>query len=98
MKNHVVIHFKDQLLCDLPTSLPFTCPECKYVPREKITLLRHYAFSHRKVFDFASEEDFKARPDENKPESRNENDDEIINDNVMEVKSLVPETDFEDKN
>ena len=62
LKNHVLNHFKDQLLLDLPTSLPFTCPECKNIYRDKITLLRHYAFGHRKVFDFATEEDFKARP------------------------------------
>ena len=67
LKRHVLIHFKDQLLCDLPTSLPFKCPECTYVSKEKTTLLRHYAFGHRKVFDFATEEDFKARKYENIP-------------------------------
>ena len=56
--------------------------------------MRHYAFSHRKVFDFASEEDFKARPDENKPKSRNENG--ILDDNDLEVKNEVP--DFQDRN
>ncbi len=53
LKNHVVNHFKDQLLRNLPPMKPFSCPECDAPPsRDKITLLRHYAFTHKKIFEF----------------------------------------------
>ena len=61
LKNHVLNHIKDQLFKELPTCTPFLCPECKTPSRDKITLLRHYAFGHRKAFSFISEEDFKPR-------------------------------------
>merc|ERR1712111_244677 len=61
LKNHVLNHIKDQLFKELPTCTPFLCPECKTPSRDKITLLRHYAFGHGKAFSFISEEDFKPR-------------------------------------
>ena len=62
LKNHVLNHFKEQMLLKLPSCLPFLCPECTKPSRDKITLLRHYSFGHSKVFEIAAEEDFKARP------------------------------------
>merc|ERR1712008_158897 len=49
LKNHVLNHFKDQLNKHLPSCAPFLCPECKNPNRDKITILRHYAFGHKKV-------------------------------------------------
>ena len=54
-------HFKDQLNQHLPSCAPFLCPECKNPNRDKITILRHYAFGHKKVFDLVDQEDFKPR-------------------------------------
>ena len=62
LKNHVLNHFKDQLNKHLPSCAPFLCPECKNPNRDKITILRHYAFGHKKVFDLVDQEDFKPRP------------------------------------
>ena len=36
----------------LPGVSPFTCPECDKEPsRDRITLTRHYAFAHNKLFE-----------------------------------------------
>ena len=61
LKNHVLNHFKDQLIKHLPSCTPFLCPECQAPQRDKITCLRHYAFSHKKVYDLVDQEDFKPR-------------------------------------
>ena len=57
LRNHVVNHFKSELLTELPSSKPFACPCCPQLSRDKITLLRHYAFTHRKIYDHCSEAD-----------------------------------------
>ena len=49
IKNHTLNHFKDQLFPMLPSCVPFICPDCSNPHRDKITLLRHFAFSHDKV-------------------------------------------------
>ena len=49
IKNHTLNHFKDQLFPMLPSCVPFLCPECNNPHRDKISLLRHFAFSHNKV-------------------------------------------------
>ena len=69
LKNHVLNHFKDEILQELPSCLPFLCPSCKKPSRDKITLLRHYAFSHKAVFKFCPESDFKGRPPGDSPKS-----------------------------
>ena len=47
---------------DLPVQKPFLCPICQNPSRDKITLLRHYAFGHKKVFEICNEGDFEPRP------------------------------------
>jgi len=51
-KNHFLSHYYDCFTSVLPSSPPYACPEadCKNVSRDKITLLRHYAFTHKKMF------------------------------------------------
>ena len=63
LKNHVLNHFKDELLKDLPTTVPFQCPiaHCSRKSRDKISMLRHYAFGHRKVFEICNKDDFQPR-------------------------------------
>ena len=62
MKNHTLNHFKEKLYSIIrPVSLvaPFPCPICEdgKEHRDKITFLRHYAFSHKKIYEFCSDED-----------------------------------------
>ena len=60
MRNHSLNHFKDKLCNILPPSTlvkPFPCPICKHESRDKITMLRHVGFAHRKIFDFCTDED-----------------------------------------
>ena len=61
LKNHVLNHFKDQLCEKLPSSKPYSCPECKSSSRDKVTLMRHYAFTHSKIFLFCTPEQLKGR-------------------------------------
>ena len=61
LKNHVLNHFKEKLLPFIPMIKPFNCPECNQISRDRITLLRHFSFTHNNVFKFATEDDFKAR-------------------------------------
>ena len=61
LKNHLLNHFKDSLFQLLPTSIPFSCPECQVPHRDKITLLRHYGWKHSIIYKFASNEDLKPR-------------------------------------
>ena len=61
IKIHALNHFRDQLIPLLPDIAPFECPECEHPSRDRITLLRHFAFTHGKVFDFATPEDFTPR-------------------------------------
>ena len=61
LRNHALNHFKEPLLKLLPTSKPFKCPICNNPNRDQTTLLRHFAFSHKMVFEYATEDDFKAK-------------------------------------
>jgi len=51
MCSHVVSHYYDLLFKVLPNSKPFPCPSCGKVHRDRIGLARHYAFTHRKIFE-----------------------------------------------
>jgi len=52
LKNHILSHYYQVFYAVLPGSKPFSCPDCDMAPaRDKITLTRHYAFSHRKIFE-----------------------------------------------
>ena len=61
LKNHFINHFKEQLGQSLPKTKPFKCPECLKDSRDKVTLLRHYAYTHKKILDFCSESDLMGR-------------------------------------
>ena len=51
LKNHVLSHFYHEFSPHLPSSKPFPCPECGKENRDRITLTRHYAFTHQKIFE-----------------------------------------------
>merc|ERR1712107_789481 len=50
-KNHILSHYYSDFKFILPSSPPYTCPECQSESRDKITLTRHYAFTHKKLFE-----------------------------------------------
>ena len=59
LKNHLLSHFYQDFYVLLPSAKPFPCPICEKESRDRITLLRHYAFAHDKAqevtgYDFKS--------------------------------------------
>ena len=50
-KNHILSHYYPTFYKVLPSCKPYSCPECGQVSRDRITLTRHYAFSHRKIYE-----------------------------------------------
>lgn len=59
LKNHFVNHFKDQLFARLPANEPYNCPLCKSSRnvRDKISLMRHYAYTHGVIYEYCTAED-----------------------------------------
>ena len=51
-KNHILSHFYSAFHSVLPSSNPFVCPQCGQISRDRITLIRHFAFSHKKMYEF----------------------------------------------
>jgi len=51
LKNHVLSHYYQVFYDVLPDSRPFECPLCDKPNRDRITLVRHYAFTHNKFFE-----------------------------------------------
>ena len=47
LKNHVLTHYYSEIYPVLPASKPFTCPKCSLESRDKVSLIRHYAFTHK---------------------------------------------------
>ena len=50
LKNHVLSHYYQVFYEVLPDSKPYPCPDCGNTSRDRITLVRHYAFTHKKLF------------------------------------------------
>lgn len=63
LKNHFVNHFKEQLFARLPAHEPYNCPECKSSRnvRDKITLMRHYAYTHGVIYEYCTAEDINGK-------------------------------------
>ena len=51
LKNHVLSHYYQVFYEVLPDSKPYPCPDCDSKSRDRITLVRHYAFTHKKLFE-----------------------------------------------
>jgi uncharacterized Zn-finger protein len=49
LKHHVLSHFYPEFYARLPSSKPFSCPVCANVCRDRISLVRHYAFVHEVI-------------------------------------------------
>jgi len=50
-KNHILSHYYREFDPHVPQVKPFECPVCSKPSRDKITLIRHYAFTHQKMFE-----------------------------------------------
>ena len=63
LKNHFVNHFKEQLFARLPANEPYNCPACKSSRnvRDKITLMRHYAYTHGVIYEYCTAEDINGK-------------------------------------
>jgi len=60
-RNHILTHYTEVFNPILPSSPPYICPECQALSRDKITLMRHLAFAHKKMFTLTdiTEDNFK---------------------------------------
>ena len=69
LKNHFVNHFKEQLFARLPEYEPYNCPLCKASRnvRDKITLMRHYAYTHGVIYEYCTAEEVNGKiiPEDN---------------------------------
>ena len=61
LKLHVLYHFRDQIDPLMGPKDSLQCPECPQKSRDRITLLRHYAFTHKVFFKFGTLDDLKGR-------------------------------------
>ena len=57
MKNHIINHYKDQMFLLLPTAKPFECPDCEKPNRDKITLVRHWAYTHKHIYEYSNDDE-----------------------------------------
>merc|ERR1719239_1209376 len=51
LRNHVLSHYYRIFDPLIPQTKPFPCPECDKPSRDKITMIRHFAFTHGKLFE-----------------------------------------------
>lgn len=49
---HLMGHFREEIMKDLPSSKPFKCPKCTFLGKDSLELSRHYGLNH-KVSRFA---------------------------------------------
>ena len=50
LKKHILSHYYKNFYDVLPSNKPYECPVCAKTHRDRITLVRHFAFTHNKVF------------------------------------------------
>ena len=50
-KNHLVSHYYPVFYKFLPDCQPFVCPECRKEHKDRTSLARHFALTHRKIFE-----------------------------------------------
>jgi hypothetical protein len=53
---HLMCHFKEDIIKDLPTKRPFKCPKCTFLGRDGLDLSRHYGLNHKVVFTLMQRE------------------------------------------
>ena len=50
---HLMGHFREDIMKDLPSMKPFKCPKCTFLGKDRLELSNHYGFNH-KVSSFLS--------------------------------------------
>ena len=53
---HLLSHFRDLVLKQIPNKKPFNCPKCTFEGRDVMDLSRHYGLSHKVVFSLMKDE------------------------------------------
>merc|ERR1712037_1086138 len=51
LKNHLLSHYYHDFYRVTPDSKPFPCPTCGKENRDRITMIRHFAFSHGMIYE-----------------------------------------------
>ena len=51
LKNHLLSHYYQDFYRCTPDSKPYPCPSCGKESRDRITMIRHYAFSHNMLYE-----------------------------------------------
>jgi len=51
LKNHVLSHYYQDFYRVTPDQKPFACPTCGKENRDRITMIRHFAFSHNMLYE-----------------------------------------------
>ena len=62
LRNHLLNHYKAQLYPLLPTKTPFECPDCGKPNRDKVTLLRHYCYFHKHIWEISNQAEIEGKP------------------------------------
>jgi len=62
LKNHVLSHYYADFYAILPASKPFTCPTCSMESRDRISLVRHFAFTHKEIYKYCTHEQLTNSP------------------------------------
>ena len=50
--SHLMGHFREDIMKDLPNFKPFNCPKCTFVGRDSQDLARHYGLNHKVSLNF----------------------------------------------
>ena len=51
LRNHILSHYYSDFYRVTPDTRPFPCPTCGKENRDRITMIRHFAFSHNMLFE-----------------------------------------------
>ena len=51
VRRHILSHYEQVFLVVLPDRIPFNCPICDMSFKWRGSLVRHFAFSHQKIFE-----------------------------------------------
>jgi hypothetical protein len=51
LKNHVLSHYYQDFYRVTPDCKPFACPDCGKENRDRITMIRHYAYTHNMIHE-----------------------------------------------
>ena len=44
---HLMGHFREDIMKDLPSMKPFKCPKCTFLGKDSLELSHHYGFNHK---------------------------------------------------